>query len=146
MRLTNVFAIAALLASTTYAQVTGKRSGSTCLDLRDDKVSATGILRVQAFPGPPNYESIKAGDREEDAFMLELPELDCVDEDPGAAVGESELFIDVHVSSYDDAILKKLTSLVGQKVRVTGTAFTAETAHHRAPIVLMATQAKPSPN
>lgn len=42
----------------------------------------------------------------------------------------------IHVFSTDDAMRKRLRSLVGKNVRVTGDAFGEHTAHHHAPIVL----------
>jgi len=147
MKFTRVFGIVALcISSAVHAQVVGKRTASTCLDLRQDKVAATGFLKMEAFPGPPNYDSIKAGDHEEDVFMLEVPEPDCVDETPGTSEGDSDMFIDVQVGSGDNGILKKLATLIGRKVTVTGTAFTPETAHHHSALVVMATEVKPSSN
>src|SRR5260370_17559026 len=47
-------------------------SAQKCLKYGPTVVSLTGTLRSQVFPGPPNYESIKRGDRKETAIILTL--------------------------------------------------------------------------
>ena len=36
------------------------------------RVALTGVLFLKTFPGPPNYESIKRGDRPERGWYLKL--------------------------------------------------------------------------
>lgn len=51
-------------------------NGQNCLEY-GPTVSLTGTLRSQVFPGPPNYKSIKRGDRKETAIILALIALTC---------------------------------------------------------------------
>jgi hypothetical protein len=41
-----------------------------------------GVLVAHTFPGPPNFESIKDGDRPERYWLLRLPRPICVADDP----------------------------------------------------------------
>src|SRR5438270_5700294 len=45
-------------------------------------VSLAGRLRSQIFAGPPNYESIRRGDRKETALILTLTKPACTNGDP----------------------------------------------------------------
>ena len=38
-----------------------------CLKYEPEIVEVAGVLETKTFPGPPNYESIEAGDRPETA-------------------------------------------------------------------------------
>ena len=109
-----------------------------CLDLTDSsaKASFEGILTVQIFAGPPNYESIAGGDAEERPFILELPSRLCAFD--GEFIDKDETFDRVHVSSEDGAIFEVLKASVGREVEVKGKAFGSHTGHHHAPVVLMA--------
>ena len=113
----------------------------TCINLTKAGAQATvsGVLTVQLFAGPPNYESIARGDAEERAFIIELPRRLCADD--GEFIRPTILFDRVHVSASDEAILGVLKSAVGRTVTVRGQAFGAHTGHHHAPLVLMAEQA-----
>ena len=109
-----------------------------CVDLKSSGSTAVfeGRLTVQLFAGPPNYESIAAGDAEERALILELPERECVVGDDFIESGST--FDRVHVSSMDDALLDVLAASVGREVKIEGEAFGSHTGHHHAPLVLMA--------
>ncbi|OSZ71930.1 hypothetical protein CAP39_00620 [Sphingomonas sp. IBVSS1] len=96
----------------------------------------TGLLTVQLFAGPPNYESIAKGDAEEQALILELPKRICAYD--GDFIESKDSFDRVHVSSMKPGLLKVLNAAVGRKVTVRGEAFGAQTGHHHAPLVLMA--------
>jgi len=43
-----------------------------CFNYEADGVELTGTLMRRIFPGPPNYESIKAGDRADSVWVLRL--------------------------------------------------------------------------
>lgn len=115
-------------------------AGVGCIDLKKPHASATvtGVLTVQTFAGPPNYESIASGDAEERAFILELPTRMCADD--GEFIDNSTTFDRVHVSSSVPALLDILDAAVGRRVIVHGEAFGAHTGHHRAPLVISADQ------
>src|SRR5438067_2433834 len=54
-------------------------SAQKCFDYEPNgpTVSLSGTLRSQIFAGPPNYESIKRGDRKETALILTLTKPAC---------------------------------------------------------------------
>ena len=138
MRLTAVLISIGLLAG--QSSWAAEAEPKTCVDLTKtgSQATLTGVLRVQLFAGPPNYESIAQGDAEERAFILELPERLCAS---GGEFISATLPVDrVHVSTTDRAILGVLNATVGKTVTVRGEAFGAHTGHHHAPLVLMASQ------
>jgi len=68
-----------ILISTNLA--IGQRATQTqCLSYGPTVVSLTGALVRKTFPGPPNYESVKKGDRPETNWFLDLGEGVCVNE------------------------------------------------------------------
>jgi hypothetical protein len=127
----------ALLVSAPPACSSDDAQANPCIDLtaKADTV-VTGLLTVQLFAGPPNYESIAGGDVEEKALILELPKRLCAD--LGGPTPYRTSFDRVHVSSFQPRHLDALNAAVGRDVTVRGEAFGAETGHHRAPLVLFA--------
>ena len=113
---------------------------SGCVDLKrvGSGFAITGVLTTRPFAGPPNYESIAGGDAPEKALILELPKPMCADD--GEFIDGATRFDRVHVSSSDPALLDLLDAAVGRRITVRGEAFGAHTAHHRAPLVLLASQ------
>jgi hypothetical protein len=140
MRLTLVLVSMALLGGHAPPAFAAEAPTKTCIDLTKagGKAMLSGILTVQLFAGPPNYESIPRGDAEERAFILELPRRLCASH--GEFISATTAFDRVHVSASDDAILGVLKAAVGRTVIVRGEAFGAHTERHHAPLVLMADQ------
>jgi hypothetical protein len=129
-------AVAALLIAT-MAKAHSPAPAATCFDLTtNSKVTVSGLLTVQLFAGPPNYESIEKGDAEERALILELPTRQCAGD--GEFIDVATSFDRVHVSSSDPAILNLLKAAIGRNVVLRGEAFGSHTGHHRAPLVLLA--------
>src|SRR5579872_1006877 len=56
------------------------RPQSQCLSYEPAIVTLSGTLVRKTFPGPPNYESVKKGDRPETSWFLDLPKSLCVNE------------------------------------------------------------------
>ena len=46
-----------------------------CLNYEPQKVQLEGILYQKSFPGPPNYEDIKKGDKEEIFWLIKTTEV-----------------------------------------------------------------------
>ena len=115
-------------------------ANAACMNLKKAHATATvsGVLTVQSFPGPPNYESVAKGDANEEALILELPRRTCADD--GDNLDSTTMFNRVHVSSLVPALLDVLNAAVGKRVTVHGEAFGAQTGHHHAPLVLFADQ------
>ena len=97
-----------------------------------------GTLIRQTFPGPPNYESIEAGDQPETCWLVILDKSACVAADPTdedglnpavAMLGRIQLI--VTPEQYRD-----YADRIGHHVSVTGQLFGAHTGHHKTPILL----------
>ena len=89
---------------------------------------------TRSFPGPPNYVSIAQGDYPEEVLILRLDRAVCVSSDPSSTTnsrGHSGLTELQLVVPRDD-----VRSLIGRRVRASGTLFAAQTDHHRTPVVL----------
>jgi hypothetical protein len=98
-------------------------------------VSLTGTIRSQVFPGPPNYESIKSGDRKETATILKLTAPTCtIGNDPPdlAETGLREMQLVVRKSADWETIRRRR----GKRVIVSGTLFHAITGHHRTKVLI----------
>ena len=54
---------------------------SACLSDEPTVVKIAGTLTRKSFPGPPNYESVRKGDRAETYWFVELHSPVCVTED-----------------------------------------------------------------
>ena len=110
---------------------------SGCLSYEPAVATLTGTLVRETFPGPPNYESIKHGDKPETSWFLVLPGSVCVNEDRAepnlnpkqSAVREIQLVLQPQQYVQHKA-------LVGRKVLATGTLFGKHTGHHHTPVLL----------
>ena len=137
-----IFVLSMLLIFTSQpgviAQVTGPQTSEGCIRVADpkSKVSVSGRLTLQLFPGVPNFESIAAGDAEERTFIVELPAETCID-DGGEFADPAEKFVTVQVSGAD-RLSTVLKAAVGRKVRIEGEGFASHTGHHHAPLVVIA--------
>lgn len=120
------------------AQVNGPSTSEGCINVVDPnaKVSVSGRLTLQLFPGAPNFESIAAGDAEERTFIVELPAETCID-DGGEFADPADKFVTVQVSGAD-RLSTVLKAAVGKKVRIEGEGFPSHTGHHHAPLVVIA--------
>ena len=49
-----------------------------CLEFEPKTVNLSGILARETHPGPPNYESIRRGDKRETIWVLRLSKPICV--------------------------------------------------------------------
>lgn len=127
------------LTGPVVGQAVGPQTSAGCISVANFRGSITvsGRLTMQLFPGPPNYESIAAGDAEERTFIIELPRAVCID-DGGEFADPSEQFVTVHVSSTQEALLTVLGASVGRHVTVSGEGFASHTGHHHAPLVVLA--------
>ena len=108
-----------------------------CLSYEPVVVNIAGSLERKTVPGPPNYESVRSGDRRETYWFVKLSRPVCVGEDEKEpdlnpakkGVGSIQL-----VLSRDGYAAYK--ELVGKRVMVSGTLFGAITGHHHTPVLL----------
>ncbi len=107
-----------------------------CLKYEPEKIALSGIITKQVFPGPPNYEDIKEGDRPETAWILHLDKPVCVvpvDPKDDIDVPESNV-TDMHLIIFGS--YKKYKALVGKRVIVQGTLTHAISGHHRTRVLI----------
>ena len=112
-------------------------SSPACLSYEPAVVKVTGTLTRKTFPGPPNYESVRMGDRAETYWFVELRSPVCVLEDKADPdlnpsqdqVREIQLVL-------ESAMYKTYSGLIGRHVVTQGTLFGAHTGHHHTPVLL----------
>jgi len=104
-------------------------------------VTLHGTLCFETFPGPPNYEDTRHGDKAETYWMLTLRHPVCIDKDivdsdgVNAAVPQISK---IQLANYDlpkQAVAEMKKSL-GKDVIVTGSLFGAISAHHHTRVLL----------
>lgn len=104
-------------------------------------VSLEGKLSYDTFPGPPEYDNVKKGDKPESFWILNLDhpisvsrkgevnpdELDT----PEANIRRLQIVFD-----YDKFFPESFHFKVGQRFRVKGTLYHRHTIHHRTEVLL----------
>jgi hypothetical protein len=115
-------------------------AGAACVDVRQpDALSFTGTFSNQVFPGPPNYEDIKKGDKPERAYILKLDQPICATGDEfldGKAMFDRVQLLADDASSAGRAASQSLQGFDGKRVVVLGkSGFGAQTGHHHAPLL-----------
>ena len=132
---TAVFALSAIVAANVVAQ---------CLPLDDRLVTLTGRVIRRTYPGPPNYEDIRRGDRPETQLILILRTPICAE---GQGIRGMPLRID-DVSEItlvpSDAVPR--IQAVGKVFTVSGALFEAHTGHHRTKLLMTLRSARLSSN
>ena len=110
-------------------------------------VSLVGVLDLQTFPGPPNYESIQNGDQPERHFYLRLDSpVDVAPRGEHPAVDNPEEERDVRIlqlaiGADENSIRARLRKLgKGARVEITGTLFHRFTGHHHSRVLLSVNQ------
>jgi hypothetical protein len=117
----------------------------SCIDLKQShSLHSEGVLTYKVFPGPPNFEDVRKGDKPEPAYILRLQKPICVAGDafidPEKQIDRIQIF-----PAYEDrenpALWKELRSSVGKFVAVEGSEpFGAHTGHHHAPLLMPITK------
>lgn len=121
--------ILSLFISASYA------SAQNCLSYETDGVKLAGTISRKTFPGPPNYESIRRGDKPETYWILHLAQPICTtaNGDNDAESGVTDIQLILMPKQY--ALYKKF---VGAKagVTVTGKLSHAITGHHHTQVLM----------
>jgi hypothetical protein len=110
---------------------------SHCLSYEPAVVTLSGTLVRKTFPGPPNYESVKKGDRPETSWFVDLPESVCVNEDrvdPDLNPKQSGI-LEIQLVLQPEQYQQR-KEMIGRKVVATGTLFGEHTGHHHTPVLL----------
>jgi hypothetical protein len=105
-----------------------------CLEYEPKTVTLSGTIIRETHPGPPNYESIRSGDKPETIWVLRLKKAICVTASDDINVRESdrkEVQLVLEPEQY-----RKYRKLLGQRVSATGKLFHAHTGHHHKPLLL----------
>ena len=116
-----------------------------CLDLKQSQpFRFEGVLTRRVFPGPPNYQDVRKGDKPEPTYILRLQKPICVsgDEfiDAQKKIDRIQIF-PKDASNEAKLLWKELRKLVGKPVVVEGSEpFGAHTGHHHAPLLLPITK------
>jgi len=103
-------------------------------------VQLIGTLERKTFPGPPEYESIAAGDLPETVWLLKLDQPACVAADPGDASGINRAVPavkEVQLLLTEDQY-RVYARWIGVHAVLKGKLFGAATGHHRTPVLLEA--------
>lgn len=112
-----------------------------CLKYEPATIELTGIVKTKTFPGPPEYRSVKEGDKPEPYWVLYLSKSVCVDGDPKNDINPTENNVKslqlVMIGNYD-----KYRNLLGQKVTVKGELFHAITGHHHTDVLITVKEIK----
>jgi hypothetical protein len=130
--------LACWLAVFLSAACLGRADGETaCLLYEPSVVTLKGTLIRKTFPGPPNYESVRKGDRPETYWLVELADPVCVDKDPkDPDLGPAHNDIRIVQLVVEPKLYKSHASLIGRHVVATGTLFGAISGHHHTPVLL----------
>lgn len=93
-----------------------------------ETVNIVGTLQKEVFPGPPNYENIRSGDRPETVWFV------AVDDNAKYAKETGEQRIQVILPQ------EQYNQMLNHTVVATGTLFDAHTVHHHTPLLLFVTK------
>jgi hypothetical protein len=106
-----------------------------CLSYETDSVRLTGTISKKTFAGPPNYESIKKGDKPETYWVLHLSSPICTQAaaDNDAESGVTDLQLILTEKQY-----RLYRKFAGRKAAVTikGKLSHAVTGHHHTPVLM----------
>jgi Domain of unknown function (DUF4431) len=119
----------------------GSLANAACIDVRQkEPLAFKGTLNYRIFPGPPNYEDVKKGDKPEAAYIIKLDTPICAagDEFLGGneTIDQIQLLMD-DSSQSGRTLWQSLRQMDGKRVAVSGkSGFGAQTGHHHAPLLM----------
>jgi hypothetical protein len=118
----------------------------SCYHYRPASVSFTGRLIQRTLPGPPNYQSIKRGDRPQvvDLLILDAPICTIPDykDSPNTDAFQGQDTIQVRRT---ESTWRDVRRLSGRRVVVTGTLAEWALGPDRTPVVIDPTAVQPVP-
>src|SRR5208283_4683320 len=113
----------------------GQIKPAGCLSYEPALVTLHGTLTRKTFPGPPNYQDIRKGDKAEKAWFLDLDLPLCVDADRSEPdLNPSQKNIRKVQLVLEAGAAGMYKELLGRRVVATGTLFGAHTGHHHTPV------------
>src|SRR5574343_688180 len=111
----------------------------TCLPYEPAVTAVSGQLVRKTFAGPPNYESIKDGDRPETGFYLTLSKPVCAVETGGRDNNDALQGVTLIQLILNQQGYQQLRPMLGKTIELKGTLSSAFTGHHHAPLLLQVT-------
>jgi hypothetical protein len=136
------YIVAALLIPFFLSSVMAESPGD-CLNYEKVTVQLTGRIVIRTFPGPPNYESIKEGDKPERPWFLRLSKPICMNADSDGDFNMAEARVsDIHLVLHPEHFRKLRTIMKKGPVTLSGTLFHSFNAQHHAPVLMRVTGIK----
>ena len=135
MRLSLVLTVLSVAAPSALAE---------CAKYEPAVTRLVGTVTTREYPGPPNFESIAAGDTPERQWILILKRPLCVDGDPTSDLNPDSKTGVAEIQLMADRGARNLSRLSGKEVEVSGTLFAAHTGHHRVPVLLKVQSTRPN--
>ena len=124
-----------LSATTIAVGLVSASANAECLTY-NERVTVSGKLTRQTFPGRPNFESVARGDEPETYFVLRLDHAACVRANPA---DDQSVFVpsirDMQLM-LNGAQFPQLRPLLGKHVRLSGSLEPAVTGHHHTAVML----------
>ena len=116
-----------------------------CLKYESATTELVGTIFSKVFAGPPNYESIKAGDQKETATMLKLKTPICTtaDGDPNSFNVSETRVRETQLVITEPRFWKTIRNNRSRSFRVKGSLFHSHTGHHRTRVLLLVSDLKP---
>jgi hypothetical protein len=109
-----------------------------CLNYGPQRVQLEGTLYQKSFPGPPNYEDIKKGDKEKIYWLIRTTKKFCVNDSKdnwaGKLVDQSEVQLVIMEPVFE--LYETRKSFLGHKVIVNGTLFPQMSGHHKTAVLM----------
>ena len=107
-----------------------------CLKYEPEIVELVGTMKRHVFPGPPNFESVKGGDRAEKSWVLHLSKPICLVPVEPDTRGIYEPETNVRQLQLNQVDYKGSKHLLGKRVKVKGRLVHAITGHHHTNVML----------
>ena len=124
--------------------LTAFNAPAQCLKYESDNVELVGTIYSKVFAGPPNYESVKAGDEKEIATILKLKTAICTRSEGDAnsfSVAESNVRR-IQLVIGEAEFWRAIRQNRGRSFRVKGSLFHSHTGHHRTRVLLTVSDLK----
>jgi len=115
-----------------------------CLKYEPEVVELVGKIKRHTFPGPPNYESVKQGDRPETYWVLCLPRAICVEPAANSPKHNSSPEFGISQLQLTQVDYTRYRKLLGKKVRAKGRLTHAITGHHHTTVMLELVSLEPA--
>jgi len=136
MKFFYLYLIAFSASCTSY---TPKKTIENCLNFGAEEVQLEGQLYEKSFPGPPNYEDFKKGDKKESYWFIKTTREFCVNDTKDGWLGslnnQSEVQLILLDSVFDFYTTKK--SFLKQNVIVKGTLLPQMSSQHRTQVLII---------